>query len=276
MLLSILETLKISFKGNFEKGIYRVKKNKIKQSSPHFTTLFVITQHLALFVCFHFLVASLSPSLPLSPLLSLSPSLVCILFSLFSEAFPPSLSFCPVYLLPFCLFLTRPPPFLISSLFLVFHPVTLRLMLSHPSPLFICFISLLLTLPFHFLSSFPCFLSISLLFNSSPLSPSVRFHLLHLLHLAFCYPPFSHSIKPSLLLSLFILRGVPDPIHSSLFKTADPLSAITLHAPLSLTSPPCVFQPLSHPPPLLFYPLSLSLSLLPLLSRSNLSPEGSD
>lgn len=98
---------------------------------------------------------------------------------------------------------------------------------------------------------------------------------MHSLHPAFCYPPFlSLSQAISLFLSVFILRGVPDPIHSSLFKTVDPLSAITLHALLTLTSHPCVFEPLS--PPLLFYPLSLSLTLLPLLSRSNLSPEGSD
>ncbi len=66
-------------------------------------------------------------------------------------------------------------------------------------------------------------------------------------------PLFSHSIKPSLSLSLslshFILRGVPDPIHSSLFKTVDPLSAFTLRTQLSLTSHPCVSQPLSHQPP---------------------------
>lgn len=110
------------------------------------------------------------------------------------------------------------------------------------------------------------------------LSLSVHFHRMHSLHPTFCYPPFSYSIKPCLSLSLFILRGVPDPIHSFLFKTVDPLLAITLHAPLSLNIPsPCPPTTLTFPPPpLLFYPLSLSLALLPLLSRSNLSPEGSD
>lgn len=116
-------------------------------------------------------------------------------------------------------------------------------------------------------------------FISSLLWSLVHFYLRRLLPLFFCYPPLTLPSLPSFFLSLslvFILRGVPDPIHSSLFKTVDPLSTITLHAPLSLTSRACVFQPLSYLPPVLFYPLSLSLARLPLLSRSNLSPEGSD
>lgn len=82
------------------------------------------------------------------------------------------------------------------------------------------------------------------------LSLSVHFHRMHSLHPTFCYPPFSYSIKPCLSLSLFILRGVPDPIHSFLFKTVDPLLAITLHAPLSLNIPsPCPPTTLTSPPP---------------------------
>lgn len=51
--------------------------------------------------------------------------------------------------------------------------------------------------------------------------------------------PLSH-LQSFPFLYFFILRGVPDPIHSSLFKTVDPLSAITLHAPLS--QPVAVFS----------------------------------
>lgn len=65
-------------------------------------------------------------------------------------------------------------------------------------------------------------------------------------------PPFLSSFYFP---SLFILRGVPDPIHSSLFKTVTPLSAITLHASFSPTSHPHVFRPPSHPNPFFLFHL---------------------
>lgn len=235
-------------------------------------SVYISYLQITLFPCLD-LPHSLSPSI----CLSFSLPLILLLYSLFSlffwhvpSVFLFSLSLnCPFLTLFFCN--------LLSLSF--FCPVTLCVTLSHP--FIIWCIPATSSFPLHlahFLSSFLCLLSVS---NCSLIPVALSPFPPH------AFTPSYFLLSPFLLfyqalplsLSLFILRGVPDPIHSFLFKTVDPLLAITLHAPLSLNIPsPCPPTTLTFlpPPPLLFYPLSLSLALLPLLSRSNLSPEGSD
>lgn len=90
-------------------------------------------------------------------------------------------------------------------------------------------------------------------------------------------PFLSLTLSSCLFLSLYS-QGRPWP-HSfiSLQDSGSTLSDYSTCSALSNIPSLCLSTTFtSTPPPLLFYPLSLSLALLPLLSDSNLSPEGSD
>lgn len=200
-------------------------------------------------------------------------------FHLSSCCFPHYLCLTLSFLLNF---LSPSPPFLISSsLLLVYnlsHSLILFLFLS--SLLSSSYSSFLLCLA-HYFSAFLFPLhSLCYLIPRCCCPQSIYTSCIYSI-LPCVIPLFSHSARPPFLLSLFSLfsgASLTPFIHlfSRQWIRSQRLLYISLHASLSWTSHPCVFQPRSRLPPVLFYLHSLSLPRLRLLSCSNLSPEGSD